>query len=86
MRWSTRQSSTKAPKPIVDRAFFADGGYRLFYNEPWRDRLFEVPMQVCAHCSSHVVMNPERQRPRGHCDRCGRYVCDDCNVFNCASV
>lgn len=88
MKSSTTRSSSKAPKPIVDRAFIADGGYRLFHNQPWRDRLFEVPIQICAHCQCRVVMNPERKRPRGHCGRCvghvlrnGKisdgYVCDD---------
>lgn len=41
--------------------------------------LFEVPTYSCGHCPQVVVMNPLRRRPRGHCMKCGNYICDRCN-------
>lgn len=68
-------------KPLVERAFGFEG-YRLSYNMPGNDKLFEVPTQKCAHCLCLVVLNPERKRSRGHCMKCDAYICDDapCNV------
>lgn len=42
---------------------------------------FKTPMFRCCHCGTHVILNPDRSRPRGHCRRCDRYVCDNpaCN-------
>lgn len=71
-------SNTKAPERlIIDRGYGREG-YRLFFNQPFRDRPFEAPMQWCAHCGCGVIMNPERKRPRGHCRVCTAYICDEC--------
>lgn len=43
---------------------------------------FEAPTLECCHCGSQFVVNPLRTRPRNHCRKCDRYVCDSpaCNV------
>jgi hypothetical protein len=35
------------------------------------------PTYTCGHCTSIVVMRPDRQRPRLKCLFCGRIVCDN---------
>jgi hypothetical protein len=63
----------------------------------WHQQLFdapdikagvtELPILVCCHCNRIVVLNPERQRARGWCEKCDAYVCDqavcltECNPF-----
>lgn len=42
---------------------------------------------TCSHCQVVVVLNPLRTRPRGYCQKCDRYICDnpgcnrDCTPF-----
>lgn len=36
----------------------------------------ELPTYTCAHCSRVVVLNPGRKRPRAHCLRCQRWICE----------
>lgn len=42
---------------------------------------FESATVECSHCGVTVVLNPNRQRPRGYCPKCDSYVCDNpgCN-------
>ena len=44
--------------------------------------VFESALITCAHCHRTVVLNPQRDRPRGYCRRCDHYVCDSpgCNA------
>ena len=48
-------------------------------------RTREIPTKTCAHCNQVVLLNPLRERPRGLCRKCMRYICDqagchaDCN-------
>ena len=37
-----------------------------------------APTLGCPHCGSHVMLNPLRKRPRGHCYKCNAYICDIC--------
>lgn len=48
----------------------------------------ELPTMTCAHCHGCVVLNVQRTRPRGHCSKCGRYVCDTpaCNTLECNNL
>jgi hypothetical protein len=41
-----------------------------------RHGLTELPCFTCCHCSSIVVMNVQRTRPRGYCPKCDHYTCD----------
>ena len=43
--------------------------------------LMESATVTCCHCQVVVVLNPLRTRPRGYCQKCDRYVCDNpvCN-------
>lgn len=41
---------------------------------------FESGTLDCAHCQRTVVLNAERERPRGHCWACDSYICDECGV------
>lgn len=34
----------------------------------------------CRHCGTHVVINPDRERERGFCRLCNRYICDHCKA------
>jgi len=40
--------------------------------------LFEAPTISCSHCQAMVIINPLRNRERGYCTGCGRYICDIC--------
>jgi hypothetical protein len=40
--------------------------------------LYEAPTLGCPHCGACVVLNPDRKRPRNHCQKCHRYICDGC--------
>lgn len=40
--------------------------------------LFEAPTITCNHCQKVLVVNPLRNRVRGYCPKCDRYVCDEC--------
>lgn len=46
---------------------------------------FEAPTYTCSHCQTVVILNPLRQRERGHCRKCDHYVCDACNVIRIAT-
>ena len=41
---------------------------------------FESSTITCSHCQRVVVMNPDRSRERGYCQKCDHYVCDTCNL------
>ena len=45
-----------------------------------RGMLFQSPTVNCSHCSRLIVLNPDRSRSRGYCQKCDRYVCDDCET------
>jgi hypothetical protein len=34
----------------------------------------------CSHCQVLVVLNPKRDRSRGYCPKCDRYICDQCEA------
>ena len=34
----------------------------------------------CGHCSTTVILNPDRTRPRAWCAKADHYICDTCNV------
>jgi len=40
--------------------------------------LFEAPTVSCNHCQAMVIINPLRNRERGYCPGCDRYICDNC--------
>lgn len=42
----------------------------------------KADVKYCAHCARAVLLNPERERPRGYCGKCDAYVCDriECRV------
>jgi len=40
--------------------------------------LRELPAPTCANCGITVILNKYRERPRGKCIRCSKYICDDC--------
>lgn len=46
-----------------------------------RGQMLESATVTCSHCQVVVVLNPLRTRPRGYCQKCDRYVCDNpgCN-------
>ncbi len=37
----------------------------------------KYPAYSCGHCSSTVVINPRRSRPRTTCNKCGRWICEN---------
>jgi len=43
--------------------------------------LFEAPTYTCSHCSSVVVINPDRKRERAYCAKCDSRICDDCGAI-----
>jgi hypothetical protein len=48
--------------------------------------LFEAPTYTCSHCSSVVVMNPNRQRERAYCMGCDHMICDRCGAARAAGA
>ena len=46
-----------------------------------KGQCLEAPTLQCGRCQTHVIINPDRQRERGHCWKCDRYVCDDCGAI-----
>jgi predicted O-linked N-acetylglucosamine transferase (SPINDLY family) len=44
-------------------------------------KLFERDVLTCSHCERAVVLEPLRTRDRGHCSKCNRYVCDQCDAI-----
>jgi len=43
--------------------------------------LFESATITCSHCQVIVIKNPERNRERAYCSKCGRYLCDACGAL-----
>ena len=43
-----------------------------------RQGLFETKTLTCSHCPDVAIVNPARQRERGYCRGCNRYICDRC--------
>lgn len=43
--------------------------------------LFEADTYTCSHCSTIVIKNPLRERPRNVCRKCMKIICDNpgCN-------
>lgn len=42
--------------------------------------VFEAATISCEHCGTCFYKNPSRLRPRGHCRKCDRYICDPCEA------
>lgn len=47
---------------------------------------FECPTYTCNHCQMVVILNPLRQRERGYCASCDRYICDVCKTARVAGA
>lgn len=45
-----------------------------------RGTVFQSPTINCSHCSRLVILNPSRDRSRGYCPKCDKYVCDHCEA------
>lgn len=44
-------------------------------------KTFEADTLTCCHCTTVVIKNPLRTRPRASCFKCGhRYLCDFCAI------
>lgn len=43
-----------------------------------RGEVYESGLVVCSHCQAAVILHPKRDRERGWCAKCDKYVCDDC--------
>jgi len=43
-------------------------------------KVYEAPTLGCAHCGTHVIINPWRTRERGWCAKCDRYICEGCEA------
>jgi hypothetical protein len=39
-------------------------------------KLMEAGTATCSHCNAIVILNPQRVRERGHCQKCDAYICD----------
>ncbi len=42
--------------------------------------LLEAATMHCSHCGTVVIINPNRTRERPSCNRCMKYVCDNCAI------
>ena len=51
-------------------------GYLMIDNRASGGTLQEMNTMTCAHCGVVVVLNPERTRERGYCNKCHAYICD----------
>ena len=40
--------------------------------------VYESALITCGHCRAAVILNPQRTRDRGYCQKCDRYLCDEC--------
>lgn len=54
-------------------------------------QVFASAIITCSHCQDTVVLNPNRTRERGWCQKCDAYLCDPCEfvrsrTFACQSV
>lgn len=47
-----------------------------------KGELFEADVKMCSHCERAILLNPARERPRGYCQKCNHYICDEpgCNI------
>lgn len=45
---------------------------------PGAVRYFETDTYTCTHCSSVVILNPNRKRERYKCAGCQHHICDEC--------
>jgi hypothetical protein len=45
---------------------------------PGTSRYFEADTYTCTHCTSVVILNPERKRERYKCKGCNHHICDNC--------
>lgn len=60
-------------------------GYLQIDNRASGGTLQEYNTLTCGHCNCITVLNPERKRARGYCQKCHAYTCDaavcrvDCN-------
>lgn len=61
--------ASAVPDSIVQAAGLPSGAGR---------GVFEAATIHCVHCGTCFMKNPERQRPRGHCRQCDKYICDPC--------
>jgi predicted RNA-binding Zn-ribbon protein involved in translation (DUF1610 family) len=43
-------------------------------------KLFETKTNHCNHCGRVVIINPLRTRDRAYCQKCLKYICDDCGL------
>lgn len=50
--------------------------YNIFIGGGVDGRDKEVPAYTCGHCTTVVVLNPARIRPRTMCTSCGRWLCE----------
>lgn len=51
-------------------------GYLLIDNRAAGGSLIEQATFTCSHCQRVLPLDPLRQRPRGYCKKCDRYLCD----------
>ena len=49
-------------------------------------KVFEADVQFCSHCQRSIILNPNRERPRGYCQKCDHYICDLCIGLDCNSI
>lgn len=43
-------------------------------------RQLEAATLTCGHCQAGIIVNPKRNRDRGWCPKCDRYLCDTCEA------
>lgn len=68
---------------LVQRGGYGGGkGYLQVDNRPSGGKLEEFATLTCAHCGVLQILNGLRVRPRAHCDRCSKYICDQCSALN----
>lgn len=57
-------------------------GYLFLDQRATGEGVQEFNTLTCSHCNRVVVLNPQRVRARGYCQKCHAYVCDSigCNA------
>lgn len=45
-----------------------------------KGEILEDKFWVCSHCSFRILINPARTRGREYCDKCDKYICDECKA------
>ena len=43
--------------------------------------IFKSPTITCSHCKTTVIINPDRSRSRGYCNKCDHDICDRCSLM-----